>query len=82
MGVVKSNGSWSGKSADCSSRDWTRCLNAIKVPHHLSTSDNEDQNYDQMLMQHPLFNRNETWYLGCKPTGTLSGCSAYICVHL
>ena len=46
-----------------------------EIPHHLSTIDNEDQNYDQMLMQHPLFNRNQTWYLGRKPTGTPSRCS-------
>ena len=29
----------------------------IKISNYLSTIDNEDQNYDQMLMQHPLFNR-------------------------
>ena len=42
----------------------------IEIPHHLSVIDNEDRNYDQMLMQHPLFNRNQTWYLGRKRTGT------------
>ena len=43
--------------------------------HCLSTIDNEDWNYDQMLMQHPLFNKNQTWYLGRKPKGTPCRCS-------
>ena len=38
----------------------------VEIPHHLLTIDNEDRNYDEMLMQHPLFNRNETWCLGGK----------------
>ena len=38
----------------------------VEIPHHLLTIDNEDRNYDEMLMQHPLFNRNETWCLGRK----------------
>ena len=50
-----------------------------EIPHHLSTIDNEDRNYDQMLMQHPLFNRNQTCHLGCKPTGTPCRCSG--CLH-
>ena len=58
MGVVKYNASWRGKSADCSGRHWARCLNANEISHHLSTIDNEDRNYDQMLRQHPFFNRN------------------------
>ena len=51
----------------------------IEIPHHLSVIDNEDRNYDQMLMQHPLFNRNQTWYLGRKRTGTPCRCSG--CLH-
>ena len=51
----------------------------IEIPHHLSTIDHEDQNYDKMLMQHPSFNRNQTWYLGRKRTPTLCWCSGCLC---
>lgn len=43
---------------------------STEIPHHLSATDNEDQNYGQMLKQHLLFNRNEAWYLGRQPTKT------------
>ena len=46
-----------------------------EIPHHLPTIHKEGPNYDQMLMQHPLFNRNQNWYLGRKPTGTPGQCS-------
>ena len=52
-----------------------------EIPHHLSTIDNEDQNYDQMLMQHSWFNRTQTWYLGCKPAGTPCRCSSCLRPH-
>ena len=47
----------------------------LEIPHHLSTIDNESENYDQILMQHPLFNRNQTLCPGCKPVGTPRRCS-------
>ena len=46
-----------------------------EIPHYLPAIDNKDRNYDQILMQHPLLNRNQTWYLGHKPTGTPFRCS-------
>ena len=48
---------------------------STEIPHYLSTIDNEDQNYDQLLMQHPLFNRNQTWHLRHMPTGPPCQCS-------
>ena len=48
---------------------------STEIPHHLSTIDNEDQNYDQLLMQHPLFNINQTWHLGHLPTEPPCQCS-------
>ena len=47
----------------------------IEIPYHLSTIDNEDRDYDQMLMKHPLFNRNQARHLGRKQTGTPCRCS-------
>ena len=46
-----------------------------EIPHHLSTIDNKDQNYDQMLMRYPLLNRSQSWYLERKPTRTPCQCS-------
>ena len=45
------------------------------MTEQISTIDNEDRNYDQMRQQHPLFNRNQTWYLEHNPTGTPCRCS-------
>ena len=31
-----------------------------EIPHHLSIVNNKGRNYGQMLIQHPLLNRNQT----------------------
>ena len=48
-----------------------------EIPH-FPTIDNEDRNYDQILIQHPLFNRNQSWYLGRRSIGTPCRCSGYL----
>ena len=50
-----------------------------EIPHHISTIYNEDQKYNQILIQHSLFNRNHVWHLERKPTGTSYRCSG--CLH-
>ena len=53
-----------------------------EIPHYLPAIDNKDRNYDQILMQHSLFNRNQTWYLGRTLTGTPFRCSGCLCPRI